>query len=125
MLCYQATASIDAPVETVWARLAAVLEWNGWTPTIIRVEALEHALLKPGRRFRVYQPKLRPAIWSVTAVQPPVSFTWEARAPGVRMVAEHALERLPSGHVGLTLRFSFGGLLGPLVGWLERQARPV
>lgn len=37
------------------------------------------------------------------------------------MIAEHTLERLASGHTHLMLRFSFRGILAPLVGRLNRS----
>ena len=120
MLRYQATASIEAPLEAAWHLLRDVLHWNTWTPTVTRVEALDGPDLAPGHRFRVEQPKLRPAIWSVTQVEAS-SFSWESRAPGVRMLAEHTLESTTSGRLALTLGFSFQGVLGGLVGRLNRK----
>ena len=108
-------------METVWRRLSDVVSWSQWTPTVTEVEALDGPDLKQGRRFRVHQPRLRPAIWSVTLMEAPSSFTWEARAPGVVMIAEHILERTASGRTGLTLTFSFQGVLGPLIGWSYRK----
>lgn len=121
MLYYEASASIQAPLESVWRLLADVLHWNQWTPTVTQVEALDHPELSPGNRFRVHQPKLRPAIWSVTCVEAPSSFTWESRSPGVVMIADHTVERVASGHTGLTLSFSFKGVLGPVVGRLYKN----
>jgi len=121
MLHYEASASIRAPREPVWLRLADVVHWNLWTPTVTLVEALDGSEIGLGRRFRVHQPKLRPAVWSVTLLEAPLRFTWEARAPGVVMVADHEVEELESGHTGVTLRFSFGGVLGGLVGRLYRK----
>jgi hypothetical protein len=121
MITYEASATIRAPVEPVWLRLSDVLHWNRWTPTVTRIEALDAPELEPGRRFLVHQPKLRPAIWRVTRVDAGSSFSWESRAPGVVMLAGHSVESLPSGDTRLELRFSFGGLLGPIVGRLNRR----
>jgi len=116
MLRYEASASIRAPLESVWPVLFDVVRWNRWTPTILRVEALDGEGIAPGRRFRVHQPRLRPTIWRVISVEPPKSFTWEARAIGTRMTADHVLARTTPGETGLTLAFSFAGPLGGLVG---------
>src|SRR5215468_4254832 len=116
MLRYEASASIRAPVESIWPVLSDVLHWNRWTPTILQVEALDGAEIAPGRRFRVLQPRLRPAIWRVTSVESPTRFTWEARAIGTRMTADHVLARSAPGETDLTLAFSFAGPLGGLVG---------
>ena len=116
MLRYEASASIRASVESIWPVLSDVLHWNGWTPTILQVEALDGDEIAQGRRFRVHQPRLRPAIWRVTSVEPPTRFTWEARAIGMRMTADHVLARTAPGGTDLTLAFSFAGPLGGLVG---------
>ena len=115
MLRYEASASIRAPVDSIWPVLSDVLQWNRWTPTILQVEALDGDEIAPGRRFRVYQPRLRPTIWRVSSVEPP-RFTWEARTLGTRMTADHVLARLAPAETGLTLGFSFAGPLGGLVG---------
>jgi carbon monoxide dehydrogenase subunit G len=121
MLHDEASASIQAPPEAVWRRLSDVIHWSDWTPTVNRVDALDGPELATGRRFRVQQPRLRAAVWSVTLVEVPTRFVWEARTPGVVMRADHEVERLPSGESRLTLRFSFEGLLGGLVGRLYRK----
>src|SRR5215468_6646930 len=109
MLRYEASASIRAPVESIWPVLSDVLHWNRWTPTILQVEALDADEIAPGRRFRVLQPRVRPTIWRVTSVEPPNRFTWEARTLGTRMTADHVLSRLALAETGLTLAFSFSG----------------
>jgi hypothetical protein len=121
MVRYEASATIEAPVESVWRRLADVVRWSQWTPTVAQVDALDRPELALGHRYRVRQPKLRPTVWTVTLLEAPLRFTWETRFPGVRMVADHILERRPSGETALTLRFSFDGWLGPLVGRLYRK----
>ncbi|HVN40652.1 MAG TPA: SRPBCC family protein [Myxococcota bacterium] len=121
MLRYQASASIRAPVEAIWPVLSDIVHWNRWTPTILLVEALDGEAIAPGRRFRVHQPRVRPAIWRVTSVEPPTRFRWEARSIGTRMTADHVLARRAPGQTGLTLSFSFAGLLGGLVGRMTGQ----
>jgi hypothetical protein len=101
--------------------MSDVLRWNEWTPTITKIEALDAPALERGRRFLVHQPRLRPTIWTVTSLDAPASFTWEARLPGVVMLADHVVARQASGQTGVTLSFSFRGLLGPLVGRLNRK----
>ena len=118
MLRYEASASIRARVESIWPVLSDVLHWSAWTPTILRVEALDGDEIAVGRRFRVHQPRLRPTIWRVTSVEPPYRFVWAARAIGTRMTADHGLARTAAHETGLTLAFSFAGPLGGLVGRL-------
>jgi uncharacterized membrane protein len=113
---YESSADIDAPRETVWRVLADVAAWPEWLPTVTKVEALDGKELRAGARFIVHQPKLRPATWTVSRVSEFEGFVWEARSPGLEMVAEHTIaRRLPSGS-SIALRFSFGGFLGGLIG---------
>jgi uncharacterized protein YndB with AHSA1/START domain len=121
MLSYEASASIAAPREAVWRVLSNVSAWPGWTPTVLTVEALDAPELEVGHRFRVHQPKLRPAIWTVTAVDPPARFTWESRMLGLVMTADHSVDVIADRASKLTLRFTFGGLLGAIVGPMNRR----
>ena len=62
------------------------------------------------------QPKLRPATWVVTELKLLRRFVWQARSPGLLMVAEHIIEEASAGTSRVTLRFSFSGLFGALIG---------
>jgi uncharacterized membrane protein len=121
MPSYDASISIAAPGETVWRVLAAVDAWPEWLPTVISVQPLDGSPLKVGFRYTVVQPKLRPATWIVTELEPPRHFVWQARSPGLLMVAEHNIRESLPGNSHVTLRFSFGGLLGAPIGWLFRS----
>ena len=118
MLTYQARAPIVASPDAVWSVLADVPHWDQWTPTVTRVEPLDGTTVAIGARFRVHQPRLRPTIWTVTTVQAPSHFTWEARTPGMLMVAEHMLRPVSPGQVEVVLSFHFGGVLGAIIGRL-------
>ena len=121
MPSYEASTSIAAQREAVWSVLANVPDWPDWTPTVLRVDALDSPELEVGHRFRVHQPKLRPAIWTVTAVDAPARFTWESRVPGLVMSADHSVEAMAERASKLTLRFTLGGLLGGIVGPMNRR----
>ncbi len=121
MPSYDASISIDAPGESVWRVLAAVVAWPGWLPTVNSVQPLDGSQLKVGFRFVVRQPRLRPATWTVTELEPLRRFVWQARSPGLLMVAEHTVEESPPGKSRVILRFSFDGFLGPLIGRLFRS----
>ena len=114
------TATIDAPAERVWAVLADVERWPEWTASVSSVEILTGAPLGMGGRVRIDQPKLRPAVWTVTLWQPGQRFVWESTNPGVRVVAEHAIA--PSaGGCTVTLTVQFNGLLGSAAGAMNRK----
>ena len=121
MPSYEVSASIAAQREAVWSVLADVSSWAGWTPTVLKVEALDAPGLEVGHRFRVHQPKLRPSVWTVTAVEAPARFTWESKVPGLLMTADHVVEAAADGASKLTLRFTLGGLLGAIVGPMNRK----
>jgi uncharacterized membrane protein len=120
MPSYDASLAIGAPREAVWLVLAAVVAWPKWLPTVSTVEALDGEPLQIGFRYTVRQPRLRPATWVVTELQPPCCFVWQARSPGLLMIASHTIEESSPGKSLVTLRFSFTGLLGAPIGWLFR-----
>jgi uncharacterized protein YndB with AHSA1/START domain len=121
MLTYEATRSIAAPRAVVWPVLSDVAAWADWLPTVTKVEPLDGRSLRPGARFVVHQPKLRPTTWIVSELDPPRCFVWVARSPGLRMIAEHALGEDATTASQVTLRFSFAGVLGGIVGRLSRS----
>ena len=110
------TTPVHAPPELVWATLSDVVAWVDWLPTVSAVRPLEGSALVLGARYRIEQPRLRPATWVVTALDPPRCFVWEVRSFGMRIVAEHSVR--PCSHDGseLELRMIFDGLLGGLIG---------
>ena len=121
MPAYDASIFIAAPRESVWRVLAAVVAWPKWLPTVRSVQPLDCEPLTIGARYTVRQPKLRPATWVVTELEPPRCFVWQARSPGLLMTAVHTIEDAPSGGSRVALRFSFAGVLGGPIGWLFRS----
>jgi uncharacterized membrane protein len=126
---FEASLRLDASATRVWQEMADVVSWPQWMTTFTCVEAWDGRELEPGRRFKVFQPKLRPALWTVTRLSPTSGFTWESRSPGISMTAHHLIE---PGSDGTTLRleFCFDGLLSPVVarfwgklvqGYLQRE----
>jgi hypothetical protein len=120
MPVHRTSTCIDAPPQIVWPVLANVTLWPQWTPTVSAVDPLDGPDLQVGRRYRLTQPKLRPATWTVTDVLVNGGFTWESRSPGMTMVAKHVIE--PSGikQTHVTLTFEFRGVLGALLGRLSK-----
>jgi len=121
MPSYATSISIAAPREAVWLALSTVAAWADWLPTVSSVQPLDGNALEVGARFIVRQPKLRPTTWKVTELEPPRHFTWEARSPGLLMVADHSIEEDSQGISRVALRFSFKGPLGAPIGWLFRS----
>jgi len=78
------------------------------------VQRLDSGPFAIGCKARVRQPKLRNAVWRVTALQDGRNFTWTTRSPGLRMTAGHLIEPEGAGsRVELTLELS--GLIAPVV----------
>ena len=121
MPTYESSAVIAIEASAVWNVLSDVAHWPQWLPTVTKVVPLDGTSMALGSRFVVHQPKLRPATWKVTQLEAPRRFVWEAHSPGLHMVAEHAVTPQPPGSSRVLLRFSFGGLLGPLIGRLFRS----
>lgn len=69
-----------------------------------------------GSKFRIQQPRLKSAIWTVTEVQTGRFFVWESKSPGIRVVAEHEIKPLSQGCKAV-LRIKFDGLLGFVARW--------
>ncbi len=111
---------IAAGREAAWTVLADVAAWPEWLPTVTALEALDDRTLKVGARYLLHQPSLRPAVWTVTDLEPGRRFVWQARSPGLRMRAEHLLLDQGSGASKVVLRFTFAGPLGGLLGWFYR-----
>lgn len=105
---------LGAPPADVWAVLVDVERMPTWSPSVTSVRLLDPAPLHVGSRARLRQPRLLPAVWRVTELEPGRSFTWESRAPGVVTTGRHALEPAAGG-TRVTLGVEHAGPLAPLV----------
>lgn len=121
MPSYEASLVVAAPHVAVWRVLSAVVAWPDWLPTVSSVEPLDGTPLRIGFRYAVRQPRLRPATWVVTELEPPHSFVWQAHSPGLLMTARHKIAKSSPGESRVTLQFCFDGLLGAPMGWLFRS----
>jgi uncharacterized protein YndB with AHSA1/START domain len=116
---FSISVDIEAPPDLVWRVLSDGERWPEWTPTVTSVQVLDRRPLAVGTRARIRQPRLPPALWTVTELEDGRSFTWVTRSPGVAVFARHWVEpRGAASRATLSLRFT--GLLGPLVGRLTR-----
>jgi len=109
------TEIINVPADQVWSTLSEITKWPEWTPTVKKVHGLDETTVGVGSRFKLYQPKLLPAKWSITIWEPGVGFEWVSKVPGVVTKAGHQLKSTDSG-VELQLVIEFSGLLGDFVG---------
>jgi uncharacterized membrane protein len=108
---------IGKPSETVWPVLIDVERWPDWTASVSRVERLDPQPFSLGSRVRIHQPRLKTMVWRVSEFQPGRLLTWEARTPGVLVVARHAIRPSVYGCI-VTLTIDQKGWLTPLVSLL-------
>lgn len=116
----QHSVVIAAPPERVWAVLVDVERWPERIPTVDSVERLDDGPLAVGSRTRLRQPRLSPAVWTVTELTDGSSFTWESRSSGVTVIATHDVEPHPDGS-RLTLALTVSGALAG-IGWLMTRS---
>ena len=117
---FQKTVDIAAPSERVWKVMIDVERWPEWTKSMETIRRLEGGPFAIGSSAWISQPKLRPAVWTVTQFDAGRSFTWSANGPGFRVFGSHVVEPTESGS-RVTLSIRFEGLLGGIVGRLLRK----
>ncbi|WP_349878285.1 SRPBCC family protein [Micromonospora sp. HUAS YX12] len=119
------SVEIAADADRVWAVQTDVEHWPEWTPSVTAARRLEPGPLTLGSTARLEQPRLRPAVWRVTEIEPPYSFVWESAGPGVRSRGEHRLVPLDDGRTRAELVLvqtgPLAGLIGLLAGSMMRR----
>ena len=114
------TVDIAAPPERVWNIVADVERWPEWTPSVTSVKRYDTGPLAIGSRARIHQPKLRPADWEVTVLEPGRGFDWVTRSPGLTAIGRHWIEPVPDGS-RVTIAIELTGVLARPVAWLFRH----
>lgn len=112
---FEFTTKIKASPEVVWAVMTDVERWPEWSPSMTKVTRLVSGPLVVGSQARIKQPRLRTMIWTVTELTPGRSFVWEAKGPGLTLVAGHHLANEEGGVVQVTLTVEHRGLVGRLL----------
>jgi hypothetical protein len=115
------TTTIRAPVERVWDVYADVERWPTWTASVRTLELLDGDGLAIGARARIKQPRFPTLVWTVTALDPGTSWTWETRSLGAVTTASHTLRRIDGDTTGVEQSISQRGVIGSLVGLLTRR----
>ena len=105
---------INASPAAIWRVLADVERWPTWTPTVLNVEPVTRDGFRVGAKYRVTQPKLRPAVYEVTERVPHEVFTWVQKSPGATMIAEHRLTAFDGNGTEVELAFATKGLIGAI-----------
>lgn len=112
---------VTASPQRVWEVLVDVERWPEWTASVSGVRSLDPGPLAVGSRVEVSQPRIPTGTYSVTALVPGSSFTWEQRQPGSVVTAHHECVPLRDGGTRVELRVEMTGLLGGVVGRLYRK----
>jgi uncharacterized membrane protein len=124
MRTFTKSIHIDAPPETVWKVMTDVERWPDWTRSITTLKRLDKGPFAVGSRARVKQPKLLPAVWTVTRLDAGRSFTWMSGMPGFRAIGYHAVKPGFNGsEITLVVLFEgiFGGIAGRFLGKLNEE----
>ena len=112
---FSISVDIDAAPDVVWSLVSDIEHWPEWTPSVKSIRRLGRSgPLQPGSRALVRQPKLLPAVWTVTSMRPDRRFTWKTALQGMWVVADHWVEATANGSRA-TLSLQFQGLFGPLL----------
>jgi uncharacterized membrane protein len=106
---------VAAAPERVWAAMRDVERWPEWTPTVTSVERLDDRPFGVGSRFRIRQPKLPTAVWTVTALEPGRYVEWRNASPGLTSVGGHRVTPAAGGATRVTLTLTWSGWLTPLI----------
>ena len=111
---WERSIDIQATPEAVWAVLADIEGWPGWTPSIISAERVDAGLLARDSEARV-QPRGTPkSLWKVSEVTPNRSFTWGTRVRGAQTTAGHTITPTADGS-RVTLTLEVGGVAAKLL----------
>jgi uncharacterized protein YndB with AHSA1/START domain len=116
---FAASVDIEAPASRVWEVMTDVERWHEWTPSVTSIRRLDEGPLAVGSRVIIRQPGFPPARWTVTRIEPGLSFTWVSPGPGFRGVGRHSVEATATGSRA-SLLFELEGVLGGLFGRLTR-----
>jgi uncharacterized membrane protein len=115
------SVEVAVPAAAVWDVYADVERWPEWTASITRIEALDGSELAVGKRFAIKQPRLPRLVWTVSALEPGVAWTWQQGSPGGLTLAVHEVVPLGPERTLVRQRIDQRGPIGTLVGALMRR----
>jgi uncharacterized membrane protein len=107
------TSVINAPPGDIFKILMNFEQWNQWTASITKMSILNNDRPEVGARIKILQPKLPPAIWTITETLQDKSLTWEKSSFGLVMLSEHVITTSNSG-TSVIIRMTYQGPLASL-----------
>lgn len=116
---FSISIDIKTPVDRVFEVMSDTERWHEWTPSVTSIKRLDEGDFKIGSKAVIRQPKFPPALWKITAIDR-TSFTWENRAPGIRVIAHHSAEPTATG-TRATLSLRYEGFLAAFLARLTRN----
>jgi uncharacterized membrane protein len=119
-LSFSRSVDIDAAPDAVLAVMSDVERWPEWTASVTSITRLDAGPFAIGSRARIRQPKLPPALWTVSAIEPGRSFTWVSKGPGILVTAHHAIDPRAGGS-RVTLSIRYEGLFATLLAWMTKD----
>jgi uncharacterized membrane protein len=114
------TSVIDAPPKDIFTVLMHLDRWNLWTESITEMSILNNDEPEPGSKIKVLQPKLPPAIWTITKIDPNKTLTWQKKSFGLNMRSEHLIIN-ETNETSVTIRMTYEGPLAGLFYNLTRR----
>jgi len=121
---HRVTTTVDAPPEQVWPLFVDLERWPEMTKSIREVRRVDKGPFQVGSEAIIKQPRLLPARWRVTELEPGHSFIWETTTGAVTSVGAHIVDADGQGSkITLTLRMHgpFARLAYAFLGGLSRR----
>jgi hypothetical protein len=107
------TSVINALPGDIFKVLMDFGQWNQWTASITQMSILNADGPQTGARIKIWQPKLPPAVWTITESLPDRSLTWEKRSFGLLMLSEHVIST-SNNKTSVIIRMTYQGPLAGL-----------
>jgi hypothetical protein len=112
---FETSTDVRAAPSRIFEVLCDVSTWPTWTSSMTSIEPLDGEGFEVGQRFRIRQPGLPPAVWTIDLVESPRRFAWSTRRPGLKIWADHRIEPQDGGTSCVTLEIAVTGALGRVV----------
>ena len=65
---FSISVDVNTPVDRVFEVMADTERWHEWTPSVTSIKRLDDGAFAVGSRAVIRQPKLPPALWTITAI---------------------------------------------------------